>query len=302
MASSYPTSLDTFTNPTGSDNQDSPDHATQHADANDAVEALEAKVGTGSGTPTEGKVLRGGATAGSATWQNRDIGYVNHGATAGTARPVGATSVKWVGSVEPTNATSADEWWDTTNGVLKSKASGSFVASGNTTYVGSSDDIVLGAHDAILGDSTASVVNTGGAKASMPYVAFADGASEYCYFVLGVGGGRGIPSSWTTMNVKLRWFNPGSNSGDVVWGLSHSKVSPGDEVNAAGNNTNAPDVTTTAPAQNFEADPPLTLASGVACPSGDQLIRLRLYRNGTAGGDTLTNDAGVMQVVLSKAS
>lgn len=135
MASSYPTSLDTFTNPTGADNLDSPDHAGQHSDANDAVESLEAKVGTGAGTPTEGKVLRGGATAGSATWQNRDVAYVSHGATAATARPVGATSVKWVGSVEPTNATSADEWWDTTNSLLKSKASGSFVASGSGTYV-----------------------------------------------------------------------------------------------------------------------------------------------------------------------
>ena len=45
MSINFPTSLDTLTNPTGTDNLDSPDHATQHADENDAVEALEAKVG-----------------------------------------------------------------------------------------------------------------------------------------------------------------------------------------------------------------------------------------------------------------
>ena len=50
MAINYPTSLDTFTNPTGSDamNSVTVPHATQHADLNDAVEALEAKVGVNS--------------------------------------------------------------------------------------------------------------------------------------------------------------------------------------------------------------------------------------------------------------
>jgi hypothetical protein len=45
MSISFPTDLDTLTNPTSSDTLDSPSHAGQHADVNDAVEALEAKVG-----------------------------------------------------------------------------------------------------------------------------------------------------------------------------------------------------------------------------------------------------------------
>jgi len=50
MAINYPTSLDTFTNPTSSDamNSVTVPHATQHSDLNDAVEALEAKVGVNS--------------------------------------------------------------------------------------------------------------------------------------------------------------------------------------------------------------------------------------------------------------
>jgi nitrate reductase NapAB chaperone NapD len=50
MAITYPTSLDNFTNPTASDamNSVSVPHATQHSDLNDAVEALEAKVGVNS--------------------------------------------------------------------------------------------------------------------------------------------------------------------------------------------------------------------------------------------------------------
>jgi|SRR3990172_2234407 len=42
---SYPTSLDTLTNPGTTDPLNSPSHAGQHSDANDILEALEAKVG-----------------------------------------------------------------------------------------------------------------------------------------------------------------------------------------------------------------------------------------------------------------
>lgn len=45
MATNFPTSLDAFTNPTSSDTLDNPPHDQQHADVNDAVEALQAKVG-----------------------------------------------------------------------------------------------------------------------------------------------------------------------------------------------------------------------------------------------------------------
>jgi hypothetical protein len=47
MATNFPSSLDSFTNPSGTDAMDSVTvpHATQHADLNDAVEALQSKVG-----------------------------------------------------------------------------------------------------------------------------------------------------------------------------------------------------------------------------------------------------------------
>ena len=54
MAINYPTSLDNFTNPQPSDALDSvaAPHATQHSDLNDAVEALQAKVGADSSAVT----------------------------------------------------------------------------------------------------------------------------------------------------------------------------------------------------------------------------------------------------------
>lgn len=46
MTTSYPGSLDAFTNPVGTDTLSSPSHAGQHANANDAIEAIEALLGT----------------------------------------------------------------------------------------------------------------------------------------------------------------------------------------------------------------------------------------------------------------
>ena len=45
MATGFPSSLDALTNPLSTDALTSPSHADQHADVNDAVEALQAKVG-----------------------------------------------------------------------------------------------------------------------------------------------------------------------------------------------------------------------------------------------------------------
>jgi hypothetical protein len=48
VATNFPTSLDALTNPTGANTLASPDHAGQHSDANDAIEALQTKVGVNS--------------------------------------------------------------------------------------------------------------------------------------------------------------------------------------------------------------------------------------------------------------
>ena len=50
MGTNFPTDLDNFTNPTPTDYLDSPSHSSQHADANDAIEALQAKVGIDNST------------------------------------------------------------------------------------------------------------------------------------------------------------------------------------------------------------------------------------------------------------
>ena len=67
MAINYPTSLDTFTNPTATNLLTSPSHAQQHSDINDAVEALEAKVAIGN-------TVLGTYTTYTPTWTNLTVG------------------------------------------------------------------------------------------------------------------------------------------------------------------------------------------------------------------------------------
>jgi hypothetical protein len=52
MATNFPTSLDTLINPTATDKVSTTDHASQHSNTNDALEALEAKVGINSSAVT----------------------------------------------------------------------------------------------------------------------------------------------------------------------------------------------------------------------------------------------------------
>lgn len=49
MTTSYPAALDAFDNPDGADTQQSLSHIAQHANVNDAVEAIEATLGTNPG-------------------------------------------------------------------------------------------------------------------------------------------------------------------------------------------------------------------------------------------------------------
>lgn len=63
----FPTSLDSLVNPSAADYQDSVDHASQHTLANDAIEALEAKLGIGASVAASGKLLRG-TGAGASAW------------------------------------------------------------------------------------------------------------------------------------------------------------------------------------------------------------------------------------------
>lgn len=85
MATSFPSGLDALTNPTSSDGLNSPDHAGQHANANDAIEALQAKVGVN----------------GSAVTSSLDYKIAALTTSSGFV-PIGAVTM-YSGSTAPTN-------------------------------------------------------------------------------------------------------------------------------------------------------------------------------------------------------
>ena len=103
MAITYPTSLDTFTNPLSTDLLTSPDHATQHANINDAVEALEAKVAIGNTvlgtytayTPTfpGGFTLGNGTTTAAFCRVNNFVHYYGNVILGSTSSVTGAVSI-----------------------------------------------------------------------------------------------------------------------------------------------------------------------------------------------------------------
>ena len=102
MASTYPTSLDSFTNPLATNPLTSPSHAQQHSDINDAVEALEAKVAIGNTvlgtysafTPTFANLTVGNGTS-SARYSrvNNVVNYYGYFVLGSTSAVTGAVNI-----------------------------------------------------------------------------------------------------------------------------------------------------------------------------------------------------------------
>ena len=66
-STNFPTSLDTLTNPAGTDSVATVSHSGQHSNANDAIEAIEAKLGTGASTAVTNSIFAGNG-AGTSLW------------------------------------------------------------------------------------------------------------------------------------------------------------------------------------------------------------------------------------------
>jgi hypothetical protein len=106
MATNFPASLDTLTNPTSSDSLSSPSHSAQHANVNDAVEALQAKVGADSSGVTSshdykiaqleaishGKILQVVSTTKTDTYTNATGSFADVTGLSVSITPSAATS------------------------------------------------------------------------------------------------------------------------------------------------------------------------------------------------------------------
>ena len=99
---SFPGALDTFSNPSSSTQLSAAGtpHATQHTDANDAIEALEAKVGITASTPVASTALTGTGT-GTSEWKTpvgTELAYGEITANVTTTATTSATATLIVSS------------------------------------------------------------------------------------------------------------------------------------------------------------------------------------------------------------
>lgn len=108
LATNFPTSLDNFTNPVSGNTLDSPSHSLQHSDANDAIEAIEAKLGVGAspaGSATAGQVLTISA-AGTSAWTTPSLDGLIQIVPSSVAVGSGSGSVSSGGAITFSGASS----------------------------------------------------------------------------------------------------------------------------------------------------------------------------------------------------
>lgn len=87
----FPNSLDSFTNPGAGSAITSPPHGLQHANANDAIVAIESKLGVGAGSATAVNKLLVGTGNGTSIWSGTISGIVDNNSTFGTPAITGGT-------------------------------------------------------------------------------------------------------------------------------------------------------------------------------------------------------------------
>lgn len=142
MASNYPTSIDSFTDPLSNSPLNNPSHAAQHQDVNDAVEKLETKLGVGSSPASgaaSGDVLVANGS-GSTTWQAPAVTAAQF-ATVGLVYVTSTTVGSAVSSVTVSNVFSStyDNYEVTFTGGTTSASANFLLSFGSATteYYGS---------------------------------------------------------------------------------------------------------------------------------------------------------------------
>ena len=188
MAINFPTSLDNFTNPSSGNTLDSPSHSLQHSDINDAVEAMQRKVGVGSsvaGSASAGQVLTISA-AGTSTWSTPTPGglvqivptSVAVGSGSGSADANGAVTFSGASSISLNGCFSSSydtyriigSFQGTANGALnlRLRASGTDTTTGyygnNIYMLYTSTAVNGGASNNLTNIGISSVVSTANAR------------------------------------------------------------------------------------------------------------------------------------------
>lgn len=133
----FPTSLDSFANPTAGSYEDDVglEHHTQHSNANDAIEALEAKLGIGASTPIASRVMRGTGT-GTSSWGQVATGDITDGAISQSGLAAGSTASPTTTSTTFVDMTDMTVTLSITNSVVYAWFTGTFLHSAGLGIIG----------------------------------------------------------------------------------------------------------------------------------------------------------------------
>jgi len=165
MTSVFPGSLDNFTDPTATSPTNSPSLAGGQTEQNQAIEALEAKLGTGASTPTSGTVLRGNGV-GSSEWADisltTDVTGTLPIANGGTGATSAATARTSLGLVIGTDVQAQDADLSaiaalSTTGIISRTGSGT---ASIRTITGTTNEISVSNGGGVAGNPTISLPST----------------------------------------------------------------------------------------------------------------------------------------------
>lgn len=234
----FPSSLDSLSNPTWTDKQDIIPHSSQHSNANDAIEALEAKVGiNGSTDPssldykitqlnpltTKGDIIVRSATANARlpvgsdgqmlvadSTQTLGVKYTNP-TSGGTVTTASVVSANWfTGSVANPTTTPAITLTTSVTGVLKGNGTAiSSATQGTDYYAPSGTDVSvadggtgvssLTAYAPIFGGTSGTGAVQSGTVGSAGQVLTSNGSGAFATF-------QSIPWAWNLLQtIPVTW-------------------------------------------------------------------------------------------------
>lgn len=296
MSTNYPTSLDTLTNPSASDNTVSVPHASQHANANDAIEALQTKVG-----------ITGSAVAGSIDYKLTNASSSNPGhkhtlAQGATDVTASASEVNQLAGVTVGGTTSGDIVdLDTAQTMSNKKHSGDFDLTGatdNITVNGANPTKIV-SFDA--GDFVPYTTNGCGGPTKVEHV-----TSSLNYYTLDFDASADesagltfrLPDNWDGGSIHSRyaWTNTAGTSGETLAiDMRAGTYGDGDALNSS--LISSVENLDTWIAQNVVH---LSGWSGAipmnSATNPGELLYIHMYRD--VSQDTLTGDANILYVQI----
>lgn len=206
MATNYPTSLDdgtTLPNPTSGSAPNSPSHSSLHSTANDAVKAIEAKLGTGASTPTNNTFLTGNGV-GSSVWSK----------VVPTGTVVGTSDIQTLTNKTLTSPTINSP--TITNPTITTDSISEYTSANGVTIDGVNlKDGTINTNNAV---TTASIAANAVTSAKISSIAYntASFSNPYKFSAYRSSAYTTIASTWTKMPLNAEYFDTNSNFDSTV--------------------------------------------------------------------------------------